>query len=223
MSDSKGMSGPQFRADRPEEQEAVRTTIVGGRPPGSGQQLGAIPRGVEVLVKKASVDEEFREVLLAERAGAAERIGLTLDPAEALMLAAVPSEQLETIIVRTNVPTEHRRAFLGTAAAAMLAALGVMNPGCGRKGQVKGERPDLPTVDENGRPKRNATAGEGGAAPYEPPPKAETSSEPSAPPKSGGEESPDEPPQSPDVRPTSRGIRPDIPARGGIRPDPKPQ
>ena len=42
----------QFRADLPEsvEQESVRTTIVGGRPPGCGQPIGPIPRGIEILV-----------------------------------------------------------------------------------------------------------------------------------------------------------------------------
>jgi hypothetical protein len=35
--------------------------------------LGDIPRGIEVLVKKAAVDAAFREVLLRERAAAAGR------------------------------------------------------------------------------------------------------------------------------------------------------
>ena len=52
MTDQRGPAGPQFHADRPQEQEAVRTTIVGGRPPGSGKSVGNIPRGIEVLVKK---------------------------------------------------------------------------------------------------------------------------------------------------------------------------
>jgi acyl carrier protein len=118
------MSGPQFRADRPAEQEAVRTTIVGGRPPGSGQKVGPIPRGIEVLLRKASVDPAFKELLLRQRGGAAETIGLTLEPGEAMMLTAAPVAQLEAVIARTSVPQEHRRAFLGQAAAAMLAALG---------------------------------------------------------------------------------------------------
>ena len=89
----------------------------------------SIPLGVEVLVKKAAVDPEFRTLLHERRAGAADEIGLRLDPAEAAMLAAVPQAQLEAIIDRTTVPQEHRRAFLGKAAAAMLAALGAMAPG----------------------------------------------------------------------------------------------
>ncbi len=62
------------------EQPAVRTTIVGSRPPGPGKGIGEIPRGIEVLVKKASVDRVFRAKLLTERASAAGDIGLELMP-----------------------------------------------------------------------------------------------------------------------------------------------
>jgi len=48
-----------------------------------------IPRGVEVLVKKAAVDPAFKKLLLEKRAGAAEAIALKLEPAEAAMLAAL--------------------------------------------------------------------------------------------------------------------------------------
>ena len=86
----------------------MRTTIVGGRPPGSGRGLGDIPRGIEVLVKKASVDAEFRKLLLEKRAEAAGEIGLVLDPAEAAMISAVPAVQLETIIAQTSVAAAKR-------------------------------------------------------------------------------------------------------------------
>ncbi len=150
MTQERGPIGPQFSADRRPEQEAVRTTIVGGRPPGSGQSVGEIPRGIEVLVKKASVDPAFRELLLTRRAEAAEEIGLQLEPAEAMMLAAAPREQLEMVISRTIVPAEHRRVFLGKVAAAMLAVLGVAVVGAlvssaGVRSEIsKGERPDRP-------------------------------------------------------------------------------
>jgi len=85
-----------------------------------------IPKGIEVLVKKASVDPAFKALLLERRAAAAQEIGLELDAAETMMLAAVPAGQLEAIIARTDVPQEHRRAFLGHATAAMLAAVGAM-------------------------------------------------------------------------------------------------
>jgi acyl carrier protein len=84
-----------------------------------------IPRGIEVLVKKASVDAAFRSLLLERREEAAARIALKLDAAERLMLRAVPREQLEAIIARTTVPQEHRRAFLGQVAGAMLAVVGL--------------------------------------------------------------------------------------------------
>src|SRR5512137_1306017 len=113
------MPADDERAVAPRDQEfpAVRTTIVGGRPPGSGQPLGAIPRGVEVLVKKASVDAAFRAVLLARRSAAAGEIGLALTPDEAMMLDIVPAAQLEAIISRTKVDPSKAPAFLGKAAA----------------------------------------------------------------------------------------------------------
>ena len=124
------------------EQEAVRTTIVGGRPPGSGRSNVAVPRGIEVLVKKAAVDPEFRELLFEQRAGAATTIELELDPAENAMLSAIPREQLARIVEQTTVPDEQRRVFLGRIAAAMLAVLGVELAGC--KPKTFGIQSDLP-------------------------------------------------------------------------------
>jgi len=162
MSESRRFSGPQFSAGRAEEHEAVRTTIVGGRPPGSGQKLGDIPRGIEVLVKKAAVDPAFKELLLSQRAKAAEEIELQLEPAEVIMLRATPAEHLEAIIDRTTVPQEHRRVFLGRAATAMLAVLGLSQVGCeshtvtgiapDEVPPVEGIRPDRPTATKGVRP-----------------------------------------------------------------------
>jgi hypothetical protein len=99
-------------------------TIVGGRPPGSGRGLGAIPRGIEVLVKKASVDPAFKAILMEHRAAAAEVIGLVLTREEAAMLNLVPASQLQAIIANTKVDKLIMPAFLGKAAAVMLVALG---------------------------------------------------------------------------------------------------
>jgi hypothetical protein len=131
-------------SNQPREMEAVHTTIVGGRPPGSGKALGAIPRGIEVLIKKAAVDAAFRAVLLAKRSAAAHEIGLKLTPAEAMMLDAVPAAQLAAIIAGTRVEPWALPAFLGKAAAAMLLALGVVVAGCDRDAPTKGDRPDEP-------------------------------------------------------------------------------
>jgi hypothetical protein len=134
------MAGSGGAKGRPIEQPAVRTTIVGGRPPGSGKGLGEIPRGIEVLVKKASVDPDFKRLLLETRAEAAKEIELTLDPAEVAMLNGVPAEQLEAIIARTTVSPMSRAAFLGRAAAVMLAALS----GAASCVPLTGSRPDQP-------------------------------------------------------------------------------
>jgi hypothetical protein len=159
MAEQRGPAGPQFHADRPQEQEAVRTTIVGGRPPGSGQSVGNIPRGIEVLVKKAAVDPSFRELLLERRAEAATEIGLELNPAEALMLAAAPRAQLETVIANTHVPEEHRRVFLGKVAAAMLAAIGIVTTSCSPgPPPTKGISPKVP-VPRKDSPKPSSSRG----------------------------------------------------------------
>lgn len=130
---------------RPSEKGAVFTTIVGGRPPGSGTDVGRIPRGIEVLIKKASVDEEFRAILLARRAEAAGEIALELADSEKAMLGSIPAAQLETIISRTKVKPQNRRIFLGKVAAAMLAAVGVGAAGCEKEPPTtKGVRPDKP-------------------------------------------------------------------------------
>ena len=86
--------------------------------------ISKIPRGLEVLVKKASVDTEFRALLLADPSAAARSIDLTLTLYEQSMLAAVTREQMTAIIDATVVPEAHRRAFLGTASAAMILLLG---------------------------------------------------------------------------------------------------
>jgi hypothetical protein len=216
MSKPPRTSGPQFRADDA-QQDAVRTTIVGGRPPGSGQRLGEVPRGVEVLVKKAAVDPDFRSTLLDGRAEAADAIGLELDAAEKLMLQAVPSEQLEAIIDRTTVPKQHRRVFLGTAASAMLAAL-VGGTGCRDAGDaVRGTRPDdfpAPTGSAPDMPPEPEPA----------PPSQGSGSEDSAAGESSGDEGSADPPQDQPGDQVIRGVRPDRPPPvTGIAPDMPPE
>ena len=145
MADEERRDVPMARPGRPREKDAVRTTIVGGRPPGSGADLGPIPRGIEVLVKKAAVDAEFKALLLETRAEAAEAIGLELEPAEVLMLDAVPAAQLGAIIDHTSVSPISRQAFLGRAAGAMLAALGAATALDADAATSRGIRPPAPT------------------------------------------------------------------------------
>jgi hypothetical protein len=184
-------NGEGAKPERPAEREAVHTTIVGGRPPGCGTEVGNIPRGIEILVKKAAVDLKFRKLLLEKRAGAAEEIKLELEPAEAAMLTAIPAAQLDAIIAGTKVDEKVRPAFLGRVAAIMIAALGagVLPSGCS-SGQVVNE--DTLIRGSSGRRIR----------------------------LDGRPVSEDEATVSPDARPISLGIRPDKPrTTHGIRPD----
>ena len=134
------------KSERLKEQDAVFTTIVGGRPPGSGTKVGAIPRGIEVLVKKASVDPEFRQILLEKRGEAAKEIELELTEAERNTLSSIPAEQLEKIIDNTKVKPEHKAIFLGNVGKLMLAAVvtvalvSVMVPSLGHTSRTAQER-----------------------------------------------------------------------------------
>ncbi|MBI4965307.1 MAG: hypothetical protein HY913_18670 [Desulfomonile tiedjei] len=153
MDDSSKPSGKGSPEDAPPK-NAPEPTIVGGRPLGSTRSLQGIPRGIEVLVKKASVDSGFREVLLDKRAEAAAEIGLQLSPAEVATLNSVPRAQIEQIIDNTTVPTEHRRVFLGKIGAAMLSVLALPLSGCFVTGiRPQGCRPDtLPVAPQGIRP-----------------------------------------------------------------------
>jgi hypothetical protein len=127
-----------------------------------------VPRGIEVLVKKASVDAEFRELLFEKRGGAATAIGLELDPAESAMLSAIPQEQLAHIISQTVVPVEQRRVFLGRVASAMIAVLSAAVAGCQPTRGIqpenvstttKGIRPDQPQAPSTNQLPPPAPAG----------------------------------------------------------------
>ena len=113
---------------KPPEQPAVRTTIVGGRPPGSGQPCREAPRGIEILLKKAAVDRAFEVILLKERVAAAAAIGLTLAPSEVTLLRSVSEAQLAAMVRQTNVRPDLQPIFKGAVATVMLAALTAVAP-----------------------------------------------------------------------------------------------
>jgi hypothetical protein len=86
------------------------------------QNIGSIPVGIDVLIKKASIDPEFRQILLEKRGEAACEIGLELTETEQKMLSSISLEQLEKIIDNTKVKPENRNIFRGKAVKLMLAA-----------------------------------------------------------------------------------------------------
>lgn len=124
------------------EKPAVKTTIVGGRPPGSGKESASVPRGIEILVKKASVDSDFKEALLKERAAAACRIDLSLEKSEISILNNIPQPHLEGMISATKVSPNMKQIFLGYTAAVMLAALTVTACASERDYGTRGISPD---------------------------------------------------------------------------------
>ncbi len=98
-------------------------TIVGGRPSGATDRGRGIPRGMELLLKRAAVDSAFRADLLARRARVADELNLPLDRTERSMLDGIPEAQLRGIITATPVPEPQRKLLSGASAAAMLALL----------------------------------------------------------------------------------------------------
>ena len=191
------------------EREAVRTTIVGGRPPGSGRDNGSIPRGMEVLIKKAAVDPEFRSVLLEKRTEAANLIGLELTPSEAAMMKTIPERQLLSIVSHTDVPDRERRVFLGKAAAAMLGVLGAGVAGSCREAYTAGIKPDKT---------RNISKGIEPDVPDKMP--VTDGIRPDVPDESGERVTQGVRPDVPKNVPAPTGIRPDVPPKpvAGVRP-----
>jgi hypothetical protein len=86
---------------------------------------GNIPQGIEILVKKASIDSIFRAILLEKRAEAAKEIELSLNPSETIIINTIPREQLDAIIDRTFIEPGPRAAFMGKVATLMIIALSV--------------------------------------------------------------------------------------------------
>ncbi len=119
------------RNGRVEGEDEITCALDVGAKPLEGKVIPRhIPRGLEVLIKKAAVDAAFKNILFEQRADAAAAIGLKLTAAEEAMLAAVPLPHLEGIVAHTRISPKLKPAFLGYAAGAMLAALSVASAGC---------------------------------------------------------------------------------------------
>jgi hypothetical protein len=97
-------------------------TIVGGRS-AAYEGLKMYPRGIEVLQKKAKVDEKFRRFVLKDPLLAAASIELTLQENEKKILASTPKSVLRNMIQNTFVPKQQIRTFLTQKAPVMLTLL----------------------------------------------------------------------------------------------------
>jgi hypothetical protein len=97
-------------------------TIVGGRS-ADNRPAGNSPRGIEILLKKASVDEDFAKVLLESPEEAARLISLDLQDSERRILLNTPRSSLRTMIRHTTVKRQQLSAFKTMSAALMLVAV----------------------------------------------------------------------------------------------------
>jgi hypothetical protein len=143
-------------------QQAVRTTIVGGQPPGNNRPMQKIPVGIEQILAMAAVDDKFAAALLENREAALVASGVEITATEKVILATIETPALGQMIgnVRGRIPVKERRAFLKKSAAALLALVGggflttaalaedaPMAPGGVRVDRkTKGIRPDTPTT-----------------------------------------------------------------------------
>ncbi|MBT3272187.1 MAG: hypothetical protein HN368_03455 [Spirochaetales bacterium] len=98
----------------------IGKTIVGGRSSYDGYPVEC-PRGIEILLKKAKVDQQFRQLLLRTPEESAISIGLNLTASEQLILANTNRAIMEKMIDFIDVPKHHVNTFMGSKAAAMLA------------------------------------------------------------------------------------------------------
>ena len=151
-------------------------TIVGDRPPSRPTISDTVPRGIEVLLNKAAVDDGFRDLLLTDPEDAAASIDLDLSTGERAVLGSVPAATLSAMIARVEVPKEHRRVFRGRVAAAMLAIVAGTTFACAPPGIAPGgcvvqpeeQRQEQPAPPKDGR-REGEDAGEDQDEPAEEP------------------------------------------------------
>jgi hypothetical protein len=95
-------------------------TIVGGRS-AAYQSPDGYPRGIEILLKKAKVDLEFRRLFLQDPLAAARAIELDVSDSEKKILLNTPGDIIGKMVENTFVPKHHVSTFLSATTAAMLS------------------------------------------------------------------------------------------------------
>jgi len=88
--------------------------------PSDREVAASVPRGIDILVQKAAVDEQFKTVFLDQPVAAAGTIGLTLGETEVALLKAVPREQLATMVAHIRVAPRIQVELQGQSAASMV-------------------------------------------------------------------------------------------------------
>lgn len=115
------MENKKIRMATSENPEEQGHTIVGGRPQAQKSTRNNIPRGLELLIKRASIDSEFKSALVQKRSELLKELGITLDETEKNILECVPIDHLTRMIEATEVPPSQRKAISSGSVAAMIA------------------------------------------------------------------------------------------------------
>ncbi|MFO8010143.1 MAG: hypothetical protein R6U89_04945 [Dehalococcoidia bacterium] len=124
-------------------------TVVGGRSAQSKPD-GIYPRGIEILLKKASVDEAFSRTLLKSPLEASQLIGLELEDSEKSILHNTPESTLTAMIRNTTVKRHQLSAFKTMSASIMLAAiLATSSIACSGNMQGEGGAGPYPDVSDS--------------------------------------------------------------------------
>ena len=215
---------------------AVKTTIVGGQPPGNQRAMQPVPVGLEQLMAMAAVSDEFSEELWRDRDAAVEASGVELTGTERAILGSVDDAALQKMVagVGRGIPEQDRRGFLNMSAAAVLALVGGGSLAAGAAGcdrTTKGIRPDHPAPTgarpdrpDDDEPTETKTGAETETEPEpEPETKRPDAGRPPMPPTGARPDRPERPDRP---RPT-RGARPSRPpprdpdyqGKTGSRPD----
>ena len=111
-----------------------------------GNRQDALGGAIGELLKRASVDADFGEALVAKRSGVAEDIGIELQPAEKRLIDSYPEDLLVAMIDGMHVPSGERRTFL--KAAAMLAAATISAGMIGNASAADGDKKTKTEADK---------------------------------------------------------------------------
>ncbi|TVQ35892.1 MAG: hypothetical protein EA384_15355 [Spirochaetaceae bacterium] len=95
-------------------------TIVGARTSGGAASAG-FPRGIELLLKKAKADPEFRGYFVVDPVGAAARLGMQLGETESRILRSMPVTTLETAVDHVRLAQEHLPILRAASTVAAMA------------------------------------------------------------------------------------------------------
>ena len=157
-----------------EGRTAVRTTIVGGQPPGNARSLAEVPIGIERLLGLAAVDDHLAAELERDPVALAEGCGIVLEPTELTVLKATPPSALRGMLdgIRAGLAEPARREFMKRAAiavTALLAASTAAVAGCKKTTPEPGSNSTSKPADMDPQPQGMAAKPDAGAPPRKPP------------------------------------------------------